>query len=566
MTAPATPPKPHQRNSARELVETIVFVVVLVLMLKLFVVEAFVIPTGSMAETLYGYHKFGICEQCGYKTAVNASCEIEPEESSGKTTFVAGYYCANCYYQGKFLLPSEGGQAPTSGDRVLVHKAMSTDDRGHVVVFKFPKEPQRKQTAQNYIKRLMGFGGETIVIYRGDIYITRGITHTPPTGSQVDFWKPENMHVDEEATRAKFFTDLNNGFSDPQGFQIFRKSDEILLEMRRVVCDNDFQAKDLIDMKAPPRWAAESAGWNVDSANSPKVFTHSGDQLDWLRYRHYIPVKDQGLLPAEQPRTFDTKDLSDSDVRKSGVVFRPTVITNFLGYNHGLISNGIKLVERNPDPVYWVGDLLLECEAVVGDPSAEMVLELSKGVNRFQAVFAQGKVSLVRTGTGGKELASRPTPITKAGKYKLRFANADCRLRVWVDGQAIDFGTESEYAPALIPKDKEYNALDTRREGWTQENDVDAPARLAAKGNVKFEHLVLWRDAYHTPETQTSGVSSSIAEHTQSFFVQPGHYLCLGDNSTQSSDGRSWGAVPERLMLGRAVFVFFPIPRIGFIR
>ena len=50
------------------------------------------------------------------------------------------------------------------------------------------------------------------------------------------------------------------------------------------------------------------------------------------------------------------------------------------------------------------------------------------------------------------------------------------------------------------------------------------------------------------------------------FYVQPGHYLCLGDNSAQSSDSRSWGLVPERLMLGKAVFVFFPPARVGFIK
>ncbi len=61
------------RDSLRELVETIVFVVVLVLILKLFVVEAFVIPTGSMAETLLGYHKRVECEQCGYEFPVNSS-------------------------------------------------------------------------------------------------------------------------------------------------------------------------------------------------------------------------------------------------------------------------------------------------------------------------------------------------------------------------------------------------------------------------------------------------------------------------------------------------------------
>jgi signal peptidase I len=40
----------------------------------------------------------------------------------------------------------------------------------------------------------------------------------------------------------------------------------------------------------------------------------------------------------------------------------------------------------------------------------------------------------------------------------------------------------------------------------------------------------------------------------------------MGDNSSQSSDGRMWGLVPERLMLGRAVFIFWPVERIGFIK
>src|SRR5437773_1301014 len=43
---------PEVKDSFREIIETIVFVVVLVLMLKTYLAEAFVIPTGSMATTL----------------------------------------------------------------------------------------------------------------------------------------------------------------------------------------------------------------------------------------------------------------------------------------------------------------------------------------------------------------------------------------------------------------------------------------------------------------------------------------------------------------------------------
>src|SRR5262249_35048353 len=60
---PAAPVAP--KDTFREIIETVVFVVVLVLLLKSFVAEAFVIPTGSMAETLYGYQKLVTCPVCG---------------------------------------------------------------------------------------------------------------------------------------------------------------------------------------------------------------------------------------------------------------------------------------------------------------------------------------------------------------------------------------------------------------------------------------------------------------------------------------------------------------------
>ena len=54
------------KDSFREIVETVVFVIVLVLLLKTFVAEAFVIPTGSMAETLLGYQRWVTCSKCGH--------------------------------------------------------------------------------------------------------------------------------------------------------------------------------------------------------------------------------------------------------------------------------------------------------------------------------------------------------------------------------------------------------------------------------------------------------------------------------------------------------------------
>lgn len=99
---------PH--DSFREFIETIVFVVVLVLILKTFLAEAFVIPTGSMATTLLGYHSQVTCPKCGYKSLINKSKEADPAEGRNRTE-VTGFICENCSHYNPLRLPfPQGGQ------------------------------------------------------------------------------------------------------------------------------------------------------------------------------------------------------------------------------------------------------------------------------------------------------------------------------------------------------------------------------------------------------------------------------------------------------------------------
>ncbi|HEY7154410.1 MAG TPA: hypothetical protein VH575_10670, partial [Gemmataceae bacterium] len=94
--APRPRPQPTQHSdSVREIVETIVFVVVLVLLLKSFAAEAFVIPTGSMGQTLLGYQKEVVCPDCGIKFPINCSQEVDPSDG-GKTAPVYACVCPNC--------------------------------------------------------------------------------------------------------------------------------------------------------------------------------------------------------------------------------------------------------------------------------------------------------------------------------------------------------------------------------------------------------------------------------------------------------------------------------------
>jgi hypothetical protein len=113
-SAPPAPPihgkkELETKDTFRELIETIVFVVVLVLMLKTFLAEAFVIPTGSMADTLLGYHHKVTCSQCGYTNLFNASEEAEPKGPQPNP--ITSGQCGNCGYVNRFReARAQGGQ------------------------------------------------------------------------------------------------------------------------------------------------------------------------------------------------------------------------------------------------------------------------------------------------------------------------------------------------------------------------------------------------------------------------------------------------------------------------
>lgn len=171
---PVDPPRPRARTqradeTVKETFESIIIAFILAFVFRAYVVEAFVIPTGSMAPTLLGAHLRVKCDQCGYEFETDwpkaSTAGDNVTRMPVELQQVVAPACPMCRYRNF----AEAGTRPYSGDRILVQKyiyAVSEPQRWDVVVFKNPTLPD-----ENYIKRLVGLPGEALHIFEGNIYV-----------------------------------------------------------------------------------------------------------------------------------------------------------------------------------------------------------------------------------------------------------------------------------------------------------------------------------------------------------------------------------------------------------
>src|SRR5688500_5802207 len=84
-------PKRDNHGSVKETLEALVVAFILPFLFRAFVVEAFVIPTGSMAPTLLGAHMRFTCKDCGYDFTTNYQARQTPagELIIGSTSHLA---------------------------------------------------------------------------------------------------------------------------------------------------------------------------------------------------------------------------------------------------------------------------------------------------------------------------------------------------------------------------------------------------------------------------------------------------------------------------------------------
>ena len=520
--------KPREKESARDTLESIVFAFVLAFLFRTFQAEAFVIPTGSMAPTLFGRHKEVACEQCRYEFEVGASNEIL-RDGNVVVSRIQRATCPNC----RFSNASAYQAPPFKGDRILVNKSqyeLEEPQRFDVVVFKYPEDSKT-----NFIKRLVGLPGETIRIHNGNVYRV-------------------NADGREEILRK----------DDPEKQQLIQIP----------VYDDGRPPRDLIAAGWPNRWAGvertaqpglnDVAGWSemengwlLDEVNrtySLSAAQARGGQKFWLRYRHFVP-------DYQTWARFQNGDPLEPF---------PQLIGDYCGYN--TVSYNIE--PADPEEVFWVGDLTLSGQAKIGEigPGAQFVLELTHGVHWYRCRITphDGQAHLVRVDASldaDEEIpmASASTPLKGPGTYQFRFANVDDRLCLWINNRLIDFGTGAEYDSSQV-----HGSL-------PEENDY-TPVGIAAQSlEIQLSNLFLERDIYYRGAYQARPADSlllrNVAEWQKAYLnhrreadylefkIPDDHFFVLGDNSPHSLDGRFWqeqSTVPRSAFVGKAFYVYWP--------
>ena len=559
-------------ESPKTIIEQVIVALALAFIFRGFVVEAFVIPTGSMATTLLGAHMRFDCPDCGWEFTANydtggGATGVPSKALLGGQPRVYNIRCPNCGYR----LPPEDGPgnkdavAPTvyHGDRILVLKPMylmQSPDRFDVVVFKNVNrnadgyqnfdsaDPDSTEAFQeSYIKRLIGLPGDTLVLAGGDVYVAADAANKATSELTAD------------------------------DFRIARKGEAAQSALWRVVYDDDHRPQGL------SRNIATAAGTYNDDPFAMPWRAGGGASETEGGFAFGAGGGSLTFDPAANRRTFALTDYLgyDQTARDQQPNPRRPVLST-LG-EAGEFPGELSTRRRSGVWLLRASDLRLRFHyerAEDADDEAPLVATLSKRDQTFTVELRADGATLLRTGAdGGEELLADYRCEGLFGRGRLvEFVNADYRVRLLVDGETILETTDAQYAPDLA------TIIEEETSG---EPEAEPTIRLAAQGHAAdITHLSLWRDVVYTGRVQDQRLAVNkfwpyaspdrFPQNVIRLGDEPGEeeYFVLGDNPFMSGDARTWtrpvslryeqldvaegGRVPARFLVGKAFFVYWP--------
>lgn len=545
-------------ESLRETIDSIIVALILAFVFRAFIVEAFVIPTGSMASTLNGAHGTMICRNCGWEFTYGLT---DPStRSMGQFGDDSIAECPNCRYSNPTAEINDRRNNYESGDRILVLKwtydiggATLGPKRWDVVVFKDPSDG-----VTNYIKRLAGLPNEVLQIVDGDAYAARldslsaEARETLAIERRVKYlrWLQSELHRRDTAPRfrldelpAEDAAQLEPAALDhlarelaprreallaelDRKLRICRKTREAQHDLWRVVYDHDFPPRERGDVQ--PKWLpGDGSRWTVAERT--------------LRF--------DGLEQSEQPVSLSAE------------------IDSFCAYNTLPPSRR----HRQFGEEFPVGDLRIGFVVDYRGGSGAVSARLTKRDDHFRGeLSADGAIRLLHSTAAAphtwSELSSAHIDALRPkDQVEFTMENLDYRVSLMIDGREVLATTDAQYSPNIA-------AL---RGGNTIPATLP-PQIIASDMDVELRHVSVHHDIYYISRVTTD---LPLAYHAWGVQNHPialtdGEYFMLGDNSAQSKDSRLWnyvgdhlldrgaayqlGTVPHDQLIGRAFFVYWP--------
>lgn len=535
MPEPAKKP-PDAETSVRETLISLLISFVMALVFRSYVVEAFIIPTGSMAPTLLGAHMRFQSSQTGHSWAVNPwyyanqdtpySIQGQGQYGAPSSTDPMTTSRPNSFRPGGRPTSGSGYLTPTrpmplsAGDRILVQKYLYNifpPKRFDVVVFKNPE-----MATQNFIKRLVGLPGEQVWLADGDVF-TRPYEKDASGKETFGAWRVQRKphRIQESLWRPVFsseFTPLNPEADGRRWFNTPWSGDQWQTSERRSYrCDTE----------QPTQLSWDGGQWPI---------------TDWVPYNDF---PDKVLGPMDLFPVPDVRLRAGVQPDRAGLTAIASVRV------HGHEYQG----------VLAAGNAVLRMRRVA--PSAAEPLPWTDLKTASFAGFDPGDVTNVEFWHVDQALELRVNGSTLVRSEEIPWGPSE-RLLHATGTKGEDF-TETGFNTNRLRAAETY-AFSSPEIAWTFQG---SPLTLHRVG--------LDRDIYYEPANfRSGGGGPALATHPANLAtLGPDQFFMLGDNSPSSKDGRLWdmidpwvadqmdptrGVVPRDLILGKAFFVYFPSP------
>lgn len=530
--------EPLPRDGIKDTIDSVVVAFVLAFVFRAFLVEAFIIPTGSMAPTLYGAHATIVCEDCGTEFAYGLK-DSSQSTGSGDVKPTHKAICPNCNHPNTQLETNDRKRNHENGDRILVFKwpfsfgsSRPDANRWDVVVFKNPANG-----SQNYIKRLVGMPGEVLMIVDGDVYTVSADQLSPKMLDKLDQYRHEKYA-------------LRNGLGGRKMQPLPKPIHDELIEKMTIV------------RKTP--LAQEALWFNVYDNDSPPKTPDSG-QPAWKA----AMLGESGWDTSGRRVTFENKRVAEDYITLTGEPLRSRN-----AYNIDTNIRGRRLLSPPP-----VSDLRVRFVLTPRTDSGTLHIRLEKNKRVFWATLGMnGDVAITESlkpplTSSSSMLSATVAPLAIDRPIEVAFEHVDYRVALHVGGKEIlatstNSGSKAYYVPDVAK-------LLARRAKYT---DAARPRIYASGGDLDLTHLVVERDVYyispHPSDRPTWTAGRCWGTEDNPIFLRSWEYFMLGDNSAASQDSRLWvtvgphltdrgedyqlGTVPADQLIGKAFFVYWP--------